>query len=60
MARYIDAEMLIQKIKENRELSHWGKSVAISCVMDTPVVDLRDNRMTITHKYVVENKEDAD
>lgn len=39
MAKYIDAEHLIQKINDNRELSRWAKNVAISCVMDTPVVN---------------------
>lgn len=40
MPRYIDAEHLIQKINDNRELSRWAKDVAILCVMDTPVVDV--------------------
>lgn len=39
MPRYIDAEHLIQLINDNRELSKWGKGVAIACVMDTPVLD---------------------
>lgn len=42
MARYIDAEHLIQLINDNKELSKWGKGVAIACVMDTPVVDMRE------------------
>lgn len=37
MPRYIDAEILIHNINENRELSRWAKDVAILCVMDTPV-----------------------
>lgn len=59
MARYIDAEHLIQKINDNRKLSKWAKGIATACVMDTPVVDFGKGEMTITHKYIVENKEDA-
>lgn len=59
MARYIDAEYLVQKINDNRELSKWAKGVAIACVMDTPVVDLNDGVLTITHKCIVESKGDA-
>lgn len=59
MVRYIDAEHLIQLINDNKELSKWGKGVAIACVMDTPVVDLREKEMTVTHKFVIENEGDA-
>lgn len=41
MPRYINAEHLIQKINDNRELSRWAKDVAVACVMDTPVVDFK-------------------
>lgn len=40
MPRYIDAEHLIQTIRESKELSNWGKNVALSLVMDTPVADV--------------------
>lgn len=41
MSRYIDAEYLIQKINDNRELSRWAKDITVSCVLDTPVVDFK-------------------
>lgn len=65
MARYIDAKHLIQKINDNEQLSKWAKGIAMACVMDTPVVDLKEKFLEElssprdSYVYMVEKNGDA-